>query len=353
VKILVDGHVLDGPPQGTTTYIRGLYSNWPETCEVIIYCDEPQVIANKYDFGPNVELRKYSLNGRFFRLLVELPWLCWKTNADWLHVQYIAPIIKNCRVMTTTHDVLFLDFPQYFPRFISRLKGFLYFLTAKRADLVVTVSEYSKERIRCHFGIDSNIVVTPNHALASFALTESKVPELANLAFGLYVSRLEPRKNQHSLLTAFNSVAHRDKDAVLVFVGSKTIDYPAFEELLNDLDAAVKSRVKFLFPSDAELLWLYRNCSFFCYPSHCEGFGIPVLEARLAGSPLILCARNTALTELAPYVDYFFDSNDLVELTSLIDRAYLGALPVFRSPLKVDDWGESARHLYRQLCRVN
>lgn len=352
MKIVVDGHVLDGPAQGTTTYIRGLYANWPKSSDVVIYCDDPDVVSQKYRFDSNVQLKKYAFRGRLLRLFLELPRVCIREKADWLHVQYIAPFFVPCRLVVTTHDILFVDFPNYFPRLGSLIKRALYFTSARRADLVTTVSLYSRERIFKTFRLKKAPFITPNHAINEDNMAPSKLPSFEGHCFGLCVSRLEPRKNQALLVKAFSEYAVKDSTVRLVFVGSQTMDYPDLGSTLASLPLSVRIRIDFLQPTDQELLWLYQNCKFFCYPSHCEGFGIPILEAYHAGCRRIICARNTALSELGDYVDYYFDSNDGTTLASLVSDSFMSSSNLTKKGRALSDWSETSALFEQELSRL-
>ena len=73
--------------------------------------------------------------------------------------------------------------------------------------------------------------------------------------------------------------------------------------------------------SVSQLGWLYQNSIASIYPSHAEGFGIPPIEAIASGGRSY-CSDNTALADLADYVDGTFDSHDADSIYAALGHAY-------------------------------
>jgi glycosyltransferase involved in cell wall biosynthesis len=68
--------------------------------------------------------------------------------------------------------------------------------------------------------------------------------------------------------------------------------------------------------SDAELRWLYQNCRFTVYPSHYEGWGLPVAES-LAHGKFCLASSASSLPEIAPGL---LDLEDPIDLPAWVGR---------------------------------
>lgn len=103
----------------------------------------------------------------------------------------------------------------------------------------------------------------------------------------LSVCTIEPRKNLLRLLQAYEQIRDRRKDRVqLIFAGSLGWRYEEFLQRLGESkyrdDIVMTGYV-----ADWELAVLYRNATVFAYPSLCEGFGLPILEAMGCGAPVI------------------------------------------------------------------
>lgn len=337
MNLFVDCHVFDDGFQGTRTYLQGIYKAAIKIAPHIhFYFGSANIQILKTIFGeyPNVTYISYGTTNKFLRLLFVIPRIIKKHHIDYAHFQYIVPIIKCCKEIVTIHDVLFLDFPHYFPLKYRIQNGILFRLAARRADKLLTVSEYSRDSIVRHFKIDKQtIYITPN-AIREIACkkqgSDQKIVGRYDLKnYILYVSRFEPRKNHVLLLKAFAELQLSQKGYKLVFVGRKDLVCPEYEQYFRDLPASVRERIVWLTVSDDELKTLYEQCALFVFPSLAEGFGIPPLEAVVHGAH-VLCANVTAMKDFLFLGNKLFNPHDLSELknkmTFFIDNRDLGRI---------------------------
>jgi len=322
LKIFVDGHVLDGKHQGTSSYISGLYSALAKKneCELYIATEKESSMQKYFNDISNINWVPLNSRGKFSRLSTEFDRISRAVKPDYSHFQYITPLIKREKWINTIHDILFLDFPQEFPLKYRIQNHALFRLSALRSDLLTTVSNYSKERIAHHFKIAKDkIVVTPNAVDGISKVQPKPLTNLVGQDFFIFVSRLEPRKNQHQLIDAFIQ-AKLAPETKLVLVGAPALEYKELTDRLSN--RSISNRVIHLQGlSQNELVWLYQNARASVYPSKCEGFGIPPLEAVVLGTQSY-CADNTALSELSPYLDGMFDAGVVNEITSVLENSY-------------------------------
>lgn len=352
--VLVDGHVLDGKPQGSSAYISGLYRAIAQTGAVDIRMATNDVDSlRRWDLElPGIDWVPLGATNRYKRLAVELSVLQSRLGADFSHFQYIAPLVKRSRWIVTLHDLLFLDLPHHFS-LGYRVKNYALFrISAMRSDIVLTVSEYSRDAIRRHFQIPNDrIHLTPNAPDSFVDAHEEAVEGLTPGRFVVYVSRFEPRKNQHALVRAFLGLKGQiDEDVRLVLVGYSALSYPDLDASLAQAQADGRDSVRVLSNlNHAQLTWLYRHSAGSIYPSHAEGFGMPVLEAVVAGG-LSYCANNTAMSELVPYVHGSFDAKDDASIRATLLRAINGLDAGKRRNLRTQaldyfNWADSAEAL--------
>jgi glycosyltransferase involved in cell wall biosynthesis len=316
IKLFVDAHVFDGPYQGTRTFIKGIYSLMGSRPGIEIYlaaCDIDN-LKRSFAFAPNLKFIKYKSRSRYTRLLFEIPLLIKKHGFDYAHFQYITPLVKNCRFIVTVHDVIFNEIPGAFSRPYRHIKTFLYKRSAQHADILTTVSDFSKASIEKHLKIvKENIHLVPNGIDGSFFAVDDKkaAKERTKQKFGiekfiLYVSRIEPRKNHIVLLDAWLELELYKKNIHLVFLGSQSLKTPTLNKKIDRLPEETR---KFIFISetvnDKELLDFYRAATLFVYPSGGEGFGIPPLEAAALEIPVV-CSNHAALADY-----HFFDKDHI------------------------------------------
>jgi glycosyltransferase involved in cell wall biosynthesis len=158
----------------------------------------------------------------------------------------------------------------------------------RRADMIVTVSEAVRREIATRFGIaPDRIRAIPN---AASGLFRPVTPIAAGgRPYFLFVGTLEPRKNLPALIEAWRLTRHQT-GADLLVAGRTRADFvpiPAMEGLTLLGEVA-----------DSELPGLFSGALALIYPTHYEGFGLPVLEAMQCGCPVIT-SRDPAVTEVS------------------------------------------------------
>jgi glycosyltransferase involved in cell wall biosynthesis len=129
----------------------------------------------------------------------------------------------------------------------------------------------------------------------------------------LFSGTLEPRKNVPALLAAFASVETGDVD--LVIAGPT-----GWNEDVGPAVAALGSRVHLLgFVPRSQLAALMAGASAVCYPSLREGFGLPVLEAMVQGTPVVT-SRGTATEEVGGDAALLVEPRDVASIAEGLDR---------------------------------
>lgn len=330
MKILIDAHVFDGKFQGTRTYIKGLYNvlikrnpNWT----FYFISNDKRNIINEFTNLGNVIFLEYRFKGALSRLLFELPYLIRKFNIDYSHFQYISPFLKFGKYIITTHDILFEEqrFKKYFPKSYIYTKGPLFRFSAKKADILLTVSNYSKDQIHDLYNIPKDkIGITPNgvDTLLFKSFMENKTDEdnqnkRKNI---IYVSRIEPRKNHISLLKAYINLKLYEKGYHLIFVGSYDLQSKSLDKYI-ELNKGIFDTYLHIYSNTSEfdLLNLYYNSELVVYPSLAEGFGIPPLEGAILNKKVV-CSSLTAMSEF-DFFSYHVNPLKKNDLERVINKA--------------------------------
>jgi glycosyltransferase involved in cell wall biosynthesis len=173
----------------------------------------------------------------------------------------------------------------------------------------------------------------------SFGLGNSKgIKEslLSNKKFILFVSTVEKRKNHVTVLHAYTRLCERHGDRLphLVFVGMPGWGVSDFFKDL-ELDFRVKERVIwFKKLPDAELRWLYENCLFTVFPSHYEGWGLPVAES-LAFGKYCLISDSSSLVEVAPHILTPIDPLDVPDWVTHMEKMIFDPIQLKEKELKI------------------
>jgi alpha-1,3-rhamnosyl/mannosyltransferase len=135
--------------------------------------------------------------------------------------------------------------------------------------------------------------------------------------FVLAVGTLEPRKNLGRLVEAFVSLPESVRqDVTLALAGGRGWSSGELDELTRGHPDAVRVLG---FVSDEELPALYAEATLFAYPSLEEGFGLPVIEAMAAGTPVLTSGRS-ALREVAEGAALVVDPTDTGSIAGGLER---------------------------------
>jgi glycosyltransferase involved in cell wall biosynthesis len=225
---------------------------------------------------------------------------------------YQAPRVGSAKLVYTVHDVSFWVYPEFTTE-VNRLvcqQGVLG--AVSRADGLVFVSESTRREFEkmfpglCH---RRNIaaVVAPN--ASRYLLLSTPRLEVSSGGW-LAVGSLEPRKNYGALLDALERYWPRSKGRrPLTIAGGSGWKSQKLRHRIQELEQ--RGLVRYLgYVSEERLEQLYREAFALVFPSHYEGFGMPIVEAMSQGCPVIT-RRNSSLEEVGGSAALYY--NDTVE----------------------------------------
>ncbi|HYM93737.1 MAG TPA: glycosyltransferase family 1 protein, partial [Chitinophagaceae bacterium] len=363
--MFADAHVFDKEYQGTRTFIKEIYTHLAQKKDLAIYLGAYDIdnLRNIFSGFDNIHFLKYKSRSRFKRLLYDIPSVLGKYKIDYAHFQYISPLVKKCKYIVTIHDLLIYEYPKEFPLSYKILKKILFKRSASRADILTTVSAYSKKSIEKYFRPEGNTIhIIPDGVSKTFfapydkSYSQKLIKEKYGIErFILYVSRFEPRKNHISLLKVYLESELYQKGYFLVLLGHKSLNIPEFDSTVAQLPEEIR---KFIFISntiaDEELLEFYRASSVFVYPSLAEGFGISPLEAAALKIPVI-CSNSSAMAEFSFFGEWHINPTNqsllkkklLDAISNPPDEEYLTTVSNFIH--KYYSWEQSAEKLYHIL----
>jgi glycosyltransferase involved in cell wall biosynthesis len=247
-------------------------------------------------------------------------------KVDVLHLSAPMPVrMKGVKTVTTIHDLVPIRLPWTTPdnksEFIHRVRT-----NAKLSDLIVTVSEASKTDIVDILDVDpGKVAVTwqPSDLAPLSQQDQDSIPRvlgrygLSPQGYALFVGALEPKKNLRRLIEAFLEI---DSDLPLVIVGRRAWLWEADAAFIETLGDKAKARLKFLgYVAREDLRRLYAGAQMFLFPSLYEGFGLPALEAMVAGCPVVT-SNAASLPEVCGDGALYADPLDRDDIRAKIEQ---------------------------------
>lgn len=292
-KIIINGRFLIHRVTGVERYAREILQELDKLVKPgeLIMAVPPDVKD-----VPEYQNIKIVRTGRFKNRIWEhvcFPKYVKKTGGIALNLCNVAPLPKPGVVCI--HDVKIKASPQYFSRKFLIWYNLLFWNAAKRAKLILTVSEFSKSEIIKYYHVDSGCIrVIPNawqhylktgydeNALATYHLMKDD--------YYFSMCSLEPNKNFKWIA----EVARTHPEQNFAVAGSVN------ESVFADgLGFACPENMKLLgYVSDEEAKTLMRDCKAFLFPTFYEGFGIPPLEALSAGAKQVFVSDTDVMHEV-------------------------------------------------------
>jgi glycosyltransferase involved in cell wall biosynthesis len=223
---------------------------------------------------------------------------------------------RNAARLITIYDLYFLDRPEHTEAEIRRDYPALVAHHARTADGIIVISDYTRQQTITRLGVDGDRITvcrpgTPRWPRRAEPETPGPI---------LFVGTLEPRKNLHRLIEAYELLlGRRPSTPDLVIAGA----IPASGSALFAGSASIaqaRDRVRLTgYVSDDERQRLYRGASMLVLPSLDEGFGIPALEAMTMGVPVVASNRG-AIPEVVGDAGILVDPDDGAALAAAIER---------------------------------
>lgn len=289
---------------GTQTYFLSLLDALSATTpkdEYVVYLNA--TAEKQFSIShPNVTTHSAPIDGK--NRLVRLAWenlaLPLRVNSDRLDIfhalGYLLPRGVSAPSVVTVLDMIHYARPKDISSQKMTLWRRMFPDSLKRADRVIAISNSVKNDICTFFPwAENKIHVTPlavDHTLfnppASIDIHTTLLP--SGRPFILGVASLAAHKNLDGLVRAYAMVRSHFPDFDLCLVGMKSPAYAEISSLVEELK--LESHVIFTGRvPDHELVNLYHRAEMLVFPSHYEGFGLPVLEAMACGCPVVASDR--------------------------------------------------------------
>lgn len=250
---------------------------------------------------------------RNFYLAFILPFKIKKYKPDVYHLMDTSPVyIKTCPTISTIHDLAEFSVPEKYNKVKCFLRKIYVKSQAKKSDLIITVSNYTKKDIQDRFNINENkIRVIHNYFENSHKIDINR--KYKN--YFLVVGEIERTKNVGMIVEAFSKLKlEKNIDFRLIIVGKRGNDYDNVVTTIKKYK--IENYVDLLnYVPDDKLFELYKNAFALIFASSFEGFGLPLLEAMSFGIPVI-SSNTSSMPEVVGKAGLLFNPkhvNDLEE----------------------------------------
>jgi glycosyltransferase involved in cell wall biosynthesis len=222
---------------------------------------------------------------------------------------------RDAARVVTVHDLYFLDSPERTTAEIRRDYPALAADHARRADRVITISEYTAGNITSKLGVPRDLITVCTPGAPNW----TRVDRHARTGPILFMGTIEPRKNVGALVRAYERLALRRAIVPPLKLAGKVT--PACSTLLDDIRRPpLAGRVQHVgYVSGSAREALFREASMIVMPSFDEGFGMPALEAMAIGVPVV-AARRGALPVVVGDAGILVDADDDEALASAMER---------------------------------
>lgn len=231
--------------------------------------------------------------------------------------------ISNKPLVTTVMDVIPLSHPQFLKSHSRYIKPFLWKKLTRRADRIITTSEFSKAEIVKHFKLSANTIdviplgVNPRYYKKISSVEKKTLLSTLgiNRPFFLFLGSIQPRKNLLTILKAHEQLP-RDltKSYPLVVAGKLAWDDGSTANAIQK--GVLEGRVHQLnYVNEYEKLCLLQSAIALTFVSLYEGFGLPIIEAFASELPVIT-SNCTSMPEIAGDAAIVVNPKCIDEITS-------------------------------------
>jgi glycosyltransferase involved in cell wall biosynthesis len=229
-------------------------------------------------------------------------------RADLFHgLNQRLPLMRLRSTAVTFHDLFVMtgDYstPEFRARFSAQARD-----AARRADVIIAVSEFTRRQVVGLLGTPAACVRVVHHGARAL-----EFPEVPREPVILHVGALQARKNIVRLVESFEAL---DQSWRLVLAGAAGFGAAGIMERIARSPARGRIEMPGYVAPAALAAW-YARAAVFAFPSLDEGFGMPLLEAMAAGTPIVTSNRS-ALPEVAGDAAVLVDPEDTNALAAAL-----------------------------------
>jgi len=263
--------------------------------------------------------------------MISLPLLMLKHKIDFLHATFIPSPLYVKPYVFNMHGTDMFEHPEFFSKSVIKRLVALIKIGLKQANKTICVSQHVKNFLVENFRYPADKLEVVYHGVSPEfqPLDQTKTTKLLkkeysiNRPYFLYVGKLVAGKNIDRLLQAFLKFKrkHIDNDVALVLAGKSYPGMTDIEKTLEDPD--LKPHIYRLGQVQHNMLPpIFSQARMFIFPTLCEGFGLPIIEAMSSGTPVVT-SDIPSLREITDGNAAFFDPESVDEMVEAMEKVYL------------------------------
>ena len=322
MKIGIDAREIEKRPTGVGRVLHSLLKEWNNFglggVKFILYFKEH---VPDLDLSEKFERKLLSFpiqrNGLFLHYL--LPRAAKKDKIDILFCPgYVAPIFYKGNIALELHDIIYQARPELYnwPSIVDRifLKKVSQ-ISAKKAQVILTCSEFSKKEIIKHYQVNPKKVFSiPLATNQSFQpiqdrekLEEIKRKYKVKDKFILYIGSIFNRRHLPEVITTFKKVSQELPNYQFLIIGKNhTSPFINIEKMID------KKIIRKDYLEEGDLPLIYNAADLLIWLSDYEGFGLPVLESMACGTPVVT-SRAASIPEMAGKAAIYVEDNGNID----------------------------------------
>lgn len=318
-------YLIPGKVGGTEIYLRSLLAALAELDrenEYTIFTNRetgPDLVPHQANFRNAPQAVRAAF--RPARILWEQTVLPFVAACQGIQVMFnpgfVAPVLASCPNVTVFHDLQHKRHPEHFRWFDLPFWRIVLYVSALRSRMIIAVSTATADDLRRFYRTPPDRILVVPHGVDQHFFQVGRTRATTEPVL-LCVSTLHPHKNLDGLLRAFAPFLQVNPEFRLVIAGLRGFYAEELEQLRDSLGLAESVTFTGWVPQE-ELYALFQKARAFIYPSHFEGFGMPILEALAAGIPSA-CSNVEPMKSLAGDAAIQFDPANILAMVVAIEK---------------------------------
>lgn len=328
MRVLIDATAMPAGRGGVARYVDELARVL--NSELVLTC-QPRDAEHYRLIAPRaiIVTGPAALRWRIYRLMWEqfaIPRIAKKFAVDAVHSpHYTLPLFLARPRIVTIHDVTFFsDQHVHHPVKALFFRAWIR-ISTRVADEIVVPSHATAQELERLVGFPANGALVAHHGVDHNRFSPPSESEIARVRarydlygpYVLFLGTIEPRKNVPALVHAHGQLAAGGPDApLLVLAGGKGWESDLENALSEHPDASLVRSLGYI--DDDDVNPLLGGSIVVAYPSHGEGFGLPVLEAMATGA-VVLTTRHLAIPEVGGEA-VAYTSTDATDISAALSQ---------------------------------